>query len=62
MFRAAKLLNTHPTMSVVVVPAGRSYRRTESAKWVDPQPEKGVIEINLEQEIVNFSEPSVQRS
>lgn len=43
-------------MAVVYLPAGRSYRRTESAKWVDPQPEKGVIEINLDQEIVNFSE------
>lgn len=50
------------TMSVVFLPAGRSYRRTESTKWVDPQPEKGLIEINLEQDIVNFSASCVNTS
>ncbi|BEJ17010.1 hypothetical protein CspHIS471_0604110 [Cutaneotrichosporon sp. HIS471] len=40
--------------AVIAVPAGRSLRRSDNAKWVDPLPEKGTIEVNLDQGIVNF--------
>ncbi|CAK9784447.1 hypothetical protein CC85DRAFT_259001 [Cutaneotrichosporon oleaginosum] len=40
---------------LVAVPAGRSLRRSDAAKWVDPQPEKGVIEVSIDQGIVNFT-------
>ncbi|BEI86175.1 hypothetical protein CcaverHIS002_0604620 [Cutaneotrichosporon cavernicola] len=40
--------------AVIAVPAGRSLRRSDNAKWVDPLPEKGIIEVNLDQGIVNF--------
>lgn len=42
--------------ALVYLPAGRSIRRSDNAKWVDPQPEKGTIELSLDQGIVNFGE------
>lgn len=54
--------NTTPTLrialtmaSVITIPAGRSFRRSQSAKWVDPQPEKGMIELRPDQGILTFS-------
>jgi hypothetical protein len=40
--------------ALIAVPAGRSLRRSDNAKWVDPQPDKGTIEVSLDQGIVNF--------
>lgn len=40
--------------ALVQLPAGRSFRRSQEAKWVDPQPEKGTIELSLDQGIINF--------
>lgn len=48
--------------AVVVIPAGRSLRRSDNAKWVDPQPDKGTIEVNLDQGIVNFGELSASQA
>lgn len=42
--------------ALVYLPAGRSIRRSDNAKWVDPQPEKGTIELSLDSGIVNFGE------
>lgn len=57
---ARLLLQSTPqpySMSALIqIPAGRSIRRSDNAKWVDPQPEKGTIELSLDQGIVNFSE------
>ncbi|KAL1408227.1 hypothetical protein Q8F55_005033 [Vanrija albida] len=40
--------------ALIQLPAGRSFRRSQEAKWVDPQPEKGTIELSLDQGIINF--------
>ncbi len=44
--------------ALIAVPAGRSLRRSDNAKWVDPQPDKGTIEVSLDQGIVNFGASS----
>jgi hypothetical protein len=40
--------------TVLTISAGRSFRRSQSAKWVDPQPEKGTIEVRPDQGILTF--------
>jgi hypothetical protein len=40
--------------ALITIPAGRCFRRSQSAKWVDPQPEKGMIEIRPNQGILTF--------
>lgn len=37
------------------VPAGRAFRR-ENSKWVDPQPEKGLIQMKLEDDLMQLCE------
>jgi len=49
------LFTPHTAMAAVItIPAGRSFRRSQSAKWVDPQPEKGIIEVRPDQGIITF--------
>ncbi|KIR39512.1 hypothetical protein I307_01391 [Cryptococcus deuterogattii 99/473] len=39
---------------LISVPAGRAFRR-ENSKWVDPQPEKGLIQMKLEDDLMQLS-------
>ncbi|KAL7425021.1 hypothetical protein Q5752_000708 [Cryptotrichosporon argae] len=41
-------------MPVLVVPAGRCFRRSLAEKWIDPQPDKGTIELSLVEGITQF--------
>lgn len=45
--------------TTITLPAGRSFRRSQSAKWVDPQPEKGTIEIRPDQGIITFRKVAI---
>ncbi|WVQ79366.1 hypothetical protein IAT38_001463 [Cryptococcus sp. DSM 104549] len=38
----------------ISVPAGRCHRRDESSKWVDSNPEKGLIELKVEDDLVHL--------
>lgn len=40
---------------LISVPAGRAFRR-ENSKWVDPQPEKGLIQMKLEDDLMQLCE------
>lgn len=46
---------------VCAAKAGRCSRRSESSKWVEPQPEKGHIEVGVDEEgmLVYFSTSSL---
>ncbi|KAK8849521.1 hypothetical protein IAR55_004855 [Kwoniella newhampshirensis] len=40
--------------TIISVPAGRCHRRSEDSKWVDPSPEKGLLEMNLEDDLLHL--------
>ncbi|ODN78506.1 hypothetical protein L202_04133 [Cryptococcus amylolentus CBS 6039] len=40
---------------IVSVPAGRCHRREENSNWVDPQAEKGAIQLRLEDDLLRFA-------
>ncbi|GFZ50017.1 hypothetical protein JCM24511_07770 [Saitozyma sp. JCM 24511] len=40
--------------ALISVPAGRSVRRSQDSKWVDPLPEKGLIEMKLEDDLMHM--------
>jgi hypothetical protein len=42
--------------ALISVPAGRSVRRSQDSKWVDPLPEKGLIEMKLEDDLMHMCE------
>ena len=41
--------------TLISIPAGRSFRRT-GTKWVDPQPEKGLIELAYQDDLMHLCE------
>jgi hypothetical protein len=42
--------------AVISVPAGRSIRRSQDSKWIDPQAEKGAIELKYEDDLMHLCE------
>jgi hypothetical protein len=42
--------------ALISVPAGRSVRRSQDSKWVDPLPEKGLIEMKFEDDLMHMCE------
>ena len=43
------------TMSTLIsVPAGRCLRRSLETKWIDPQPDKGLIEMKFEDDLMHL--------
>lgn len=43
------------------VPAGRSFRR-QGTNWVDPQPEKGLIELSFEDDLLHLCTSSADHA
>ena len=42
--------------AIISVPAGRSLRRSPETKWVDPQPDKGLLEMKMEDGLMHLCE------
>lgn len=46
-----------PIMSTLIsVPAGRCVRRSPDTKWIDPQAEKGLVEMRFEDDLMHLCE------
>ncbi len=45
--------------TLISIPAGRCSRRSPDTKWIDPQPDKGSIEMRFEDELMHLCECGV---
>ena len=50
-----RIENTMPR-ALLSVPAGRCIRRSPEEKWVDPQPDKGLLEMLVEDDLMHLCE------